>query len=263
VTTGVVTALFGPGQLAELHRLERQQKDNLCGCFLASLVLRAHGFESCDQDEVAIAARALLPHPSDDDVPPGASPRQDYRLPIPVVDDHDITGTSEPGLARAVAELSDGALECVPVAGPWSAGSVVELVDALVAEPEAAPIANVRTGRFWGSRPRAAVVLDVLAGRPVEPPPPDWDVGHFVMLAGVLRSPAATLVVVRDTYPTLGWDGYHLQPPEALAAALERGDGRGGGVLLVALPATAARLRERLEARLELRHWDNGTPYPP
>ncbi|MDQ4081798.1 MAG: hypothetical protein M3123_02765, partial [Actinomycetota bacterium] len=57
------------------------------------------------------------------------------------------------------------------------------------------------------------------------------------------------------------WKGYHLQPPEALAAALERGDGREGGVLCL-LDAEAERsLRERLDGDgYELRYWDNGTP---
>jgi hypothetical protein len=269
VTTEVETIVLGPERLSALHAEERQQKDNLCGCFWGTLVLRAHGFAEADglavdQDLVALRAGALLPHPSADDVPPGATPRQDYHLPIPVVDDHAITGTAAGPLAGAIAELSGGALAALPVAGPWSAASVLELLAAAAAEGETTLVANVRTGLFWGSRPAPALVLDALAGRPVESPPPDWDVGHFVSLAAVLRGPGGTLVIVRDTYQELGWDGYYPQPPEALAAALARGDGREGGVLCTGTTEAVERLRGRLGDRFDIRFWDNGTPdHPP
>jgi hypothetical protein len=262
VTSAIETSVLGPARLTALHAEERQQKDNLCGCFWASLVLRAHGFDDADQDAVAALAGTLLPPESPDDVPPGAAPRRDYRLPLPVVDDRGLSGTSASGVARAIEELSAGALAALPVAGPWSAEAVLELLAAAAAEPDAALVANVRTGLFWGSRPPAGLVLDALAGRAVDPPPADWDVGHFVSLAATLRGPGGELVLVRDTYPSLGWDGHYVQPPDAVAAALRRGDGKEGGVLCVAPPDAAGRLRDRLEARFELRHWDNGTPDP-
>jgi hypothetical protein len=255
-----VALLPGAERIAALQAEERQQKDNLCGCFWASLVLRAHGFSEVDQDDVAIRAGSLLPHPSDEDVPPGASPRQDYRLPIPVVDDHDVTGTGEPGLARAIAELSEGALAAVPVAGPWTAGSVLALF-AAAEEHGASLVANVRTGCFWGSRAPVSSLLEALAGRVADGPPPDWDVGHFVTFAGLVRGPGGSLVLVGDTYQELGWRGYYLQPALAVAAALERGDGREGGVLCVCPAAAEEALRARLAAAgFDLRHWDNGTP---
>jgi hypothetical protein len=137
---------------------------------------------------------------------------------------------------------------------------VLELTAAAAAEGEITLVANVRTGPFWGSRPTPALVLDALAGRPVAGPPPDWDVGHFVTLAAVLRGSGGTLVLVRDTYPTLGWDGHHLQPPQAVAAALERGDGREGGVLCAGAAEVVERLHGRLGDRFDVRLWDNGTP---
>src|SRR3990172_6852258 len=91
-----VALLPGAERIAALQAEERQQKDNLCGCFWASLVLRAHGFSEVDQDAVAVRAGSLLPHPSDEDVPPGARPRQDYRLPIPPVHHPHLTPTPDP-----------------------------------------------------------------------------------------------------------------------------------------------------------------------
>jgi hypothetical protein len=65
-------------------------------------------------------------------------------------------------------------------------------------------------------------------------------------------------VVVRDSYPTLGWAGHHLQPPRALAAALMRGDGRRGGILAV-VPASGAAAVQALagELGLEIELWNN------
>jgi hypothetical protein len=254
-----VTAVRREG-LAELYAAERQQKDNLCGCFWASLVLRASGVEA-DQDEVAAAAGAILPGGDPQThVAPGATPRNDYRVELEVDPAPGVAGTSAPAIARAIERLSGSGLAAIPVAGPWTAESVAALLDAAA---EATLIANVRTGRFWGSRPGPATVLAHLRGEAVEPPPADWDVGHFVNLAALVRGPAAALVVVRDTYQELGVAGHHLQPPDRVAAALRRDDGHEGGVLAVAGSARAAGLRGRLEGEgFELRHWHNGTPDP-
>jgi hypothetical protein len=67
-------------------------------------------------------------------------------------------------------------------------------------------------------------------------------------------------VLVVDSYPTLGWKGRHLQPPAALAAALDRGDGREGGVLGVAARERAGALEELARGiGLDIGFWDNGT----
>jgi hypothetical protein len=102
-------------------------------------------------------------------------------------------------------------------------------------------------------------LLAVLDGEEVaDPPPADWDVGHFVELTQLLRGRRGALVLVRDSYPSLGWAGVHLQPPNAVAAALMRGDGRGGGVLAVG-SSNSAFDAEQLASRvgLEVKMWDN------
>jgi hypothetical protein len=121
-------------------------------------------------------------------------------------------------------------------------------------------IANLRTGRLWGSRPPLEVLLAELDGRPVQDPAPDWDVGHFVELEMLIRGPRRSLVLVHDSYPSLGWNGRHVQPPRALAAALLRGDGREGGVLAV-VPKSRAEAAKALAAEigLDIGTWNNGT----
>jgi hypothetical protein len=59
-------------------------------------------------------------------------------------------------------------------------------------------------------------------------------------------------VLVHDSYPTLGQNGRHLQPTRLVVAALQRGDGREGGILAINPSADLRRI-----ANIGL--WDNGT----
>ena len=259
---GAVDLVPDPRDFALLHERAMPQKDQLCGAFWGALALAAAGY-AVDQDEVAIRAGTSLAEGDPTQwLPPGASPRVDYSASLPVATDGAHSGTSAPGLARSIEELSDGTLSVVPVAGPWTAHTVVSLIEgAAAATPECTLVANLRTGKLWGSRAPARILLDHLHGRPVEAPAPDWDCGHFVTVAACMSAAGGALVTLRDTYPQLGWGGYHLQPAGAVAAALERGDGSEGGVLCVCAASAAAELAGRLEkAGFELRHWDNGTP---
>lgn len=259
---GTLGILPGSPDFAPLYERTMPQKDQLCGAFWGSLVLSAAG-HAASQEEVALRAGSTLAEGDPAGwLPPGASSRVDYKATIPVAPDGSSAGTSAKGVARSIEELSGGALTVVPVAGPWNAEAVVTLVEVACAQaPECALIANLRTGYLWGSRPPAKLLLDYLLGHTVDAPPPDWDCGHFLTLAACVGGPGGTLVVLRDTYPQLGWDGYHLQPSAVVATALERGDGGEGGVLC-ALPAPAAEaFAGRLgEAGFWLRHWDNGSP---
>ena len=259
---GAVGTVPGPPGFALLHEGAMPQKDQLCGAFWGSLTLLAAGYP-VSQDEVALRAGTTLAEGDPASwLPPGAAPRTDYEATIPVASDAASAGTSATGIARSIEELSGGTLAVVPVAGPWSAATVISLVEfAAEAASECAMIANLRTGHLWGSRPPARLLLDYLYGRQVEAPPPDWDCGHFLTIAACAVGPGGALVAVRDTYPQLGWNGYHLQPAEAVAAALDRGDGYEGGVLCACEAPAAEPLTRRLgEAGFELRHWDNGSP---
>src|SRR5436305_1825430 len=82
----------------------------------------------------------------------------------------------------------------------------------------------------------AAQILRDAGAVPGPPPPADWDVGHFIELRSLVRGTGGALVVVRDSYPSLGWMGHHLQPPTVVARALTRGDGHEGGLLVVLAP---------------------------
>jgi hypothetical protein len=223
------------------HAAAAQQKDNLCGPFHGARVLNDAGVSEwegmpIDQDLVAVHAGTTLPaRPEGPQVPPGAVSITDYRFELARVGS-ERAGTMPSGLLNAITMLSARALACVPLRGRWSEQGIESL---LCAAPGvgARLIANIRTGPLWTSRPPAQALVAELAGeRASDVPGAEWDVGHYVELAQLVRGPGGALVVVRDSYPSLGWMGHHLQPPRALAAALERGDGRGGGVLAVVPP---------------------------
>jgi hypothetical protein len=241
-----------------------QQKDNLCGPFWAARVLVEAGFtewsgEPVDEELIAAGAGTTLPAVTGDpSVPPDARSLTNYRCDLPSAPPAE-SGTSAEGLMRAIDSASGGALRCVPIRGRWNADRVERLVSD-AADLGARLIANVRTGKLWASRPGVEVLLDELSGRPVEDQPADWDVGHFIELVMLIRGPRNTLVVVHDSYPTLGVQGRHLQPPRVLAAALLRGDGREGGVLAVVAHEKADAVAALAGAvGLDIGTWNNGS----
>jgi hypothetical protein len=230
-----------------------QQKDNLCGPFNAARILRELGY-AADEDDLALRAGSLLPDDPGRSVPPGAEPNAEYRHELPRVP-RASAGTAAGGLAGAIEDASGGELAVVPLRDAWTPERVEGLLGL-----DARLLANVRTGAFWGSRPPVETLLAELRGEPVEPPPADWDVGHYVELVALVRGPGGALVVVRDSYPSFGWEGTHLQPSRAVAAALERGDGSEGGVLAIVPRGRAAEVERRAgESGLEVSIWDNGT----
>jgi hypothetical protein len=249
---------------AAIEAASAQQKDNLCGPFWAARILNEAGFKTWDgeaitEDLVALRAGTLLPEAHDGvDVPPGAVNRVSYRYRLPTVP-VERSGTAAGALAGVIEAASGGGLCCVPLSGAWDGRRVERLVDE-AAGLGSRLLANVRTGRMWASRPPIEILLAELEGRSVVEPEADWDVGHFVELEMLIRGPKGSLVVVHDSYPSLGWQGRHLQPPHALAAALERGDGREGGVLVI-VPKVGVGAAKALAAEigLHVRAWNNGT----
>ncbi|MGH7762484.1 MAG: DUF6885 family protein [Candidatus Dormibacteraceae bacterium] len=249
---------------ADVEMASAQQKDNLCGPFWAARILNESGFKTWDdeaitEDLVALRAGTLLPEAHDgSDVPPGAVSHVSYRYRLPTAPVEG-SGTAAGALAEAIEAASGGRLRCVPLSGEWNAHRVERLVDEAAALGSRL-LANVRTGRMWASRPPVEILLAELEGRTVVEPEADWDVGHFIELEMLIRGRRGSLVVVHDSYPSLGWQGRHLQPPHAMAAALERGDGREGGVLVI-VPQIGLEAATALAAEigLEVRFWNNGT----
>jgi hypothetical protein len=210
-----------------------QQKDNLCGPFWAARLLGA------DEDEIALRAGTILPDSDDSSVPPGARSKTDYSVELPK-GPPELSGTSAHGLKEAIEAAG---VDVVPLRGQWTAGRVVRV---LQSKGDAKLLANVRTGRFWASHPPVEAVIAELSGQEADVWPHEWDVGHYVLLERLVGD---SLVLVHDSYPTLGWNGRHVQPARLVAAALNRGDGREGGILALGLGEPVG----------EVGLWDNGT----
>jgi hypothetical protein len=254
-------------RLLTLHAAEVPQKNELCGAFWGTLALRAASIDDPDavnQDTVGMAAGSVLSADPSEGLPPGEAGRADFRLSFPTVDDPARSGTSVVGLVRAIGELSAQKLHATPVSGPWTPKSVAHVLHtAAGCNGPCTLIANVATRHFWGSRTSPSAVAGYLAsGDPKLGAPPDWDVGHFVGLLGWVDGPRGTLVLVADTYRSMGWEGVYPQPIEALAAALARSDsGSPSGLVLVTNADEAQAVESVLrDQRLDIGTWDNGTP---
>jgi len=282
--------------LSEMDRFE-QQRDHLCGPYWAARVLRDAGVSTwdgqlVDQDLMATLAGARLPDARAEarpkgghraqpdalvpdteseesrqgaDVPRGARSDRAYRSQLPTTPAHR-AGTSVAGLSKAIELVGAERIKCIPMHGKWSAQRISTLMQrchGLEVEGAASPvrlIANLRTGLLWGTRPPAQLLLASLRGLDVDGPEPEWDVGHFCELAELLRGRRGELVVVADSYATLGWHGVHVQPIGVVAAALNRSDGRCGGVLAVAPAGLEASVTAVAHATgLEVGVWDNGS----
>jgi hypothetical protein len=147
----------GADRLLELHAAELPQKDELCGCFWATLALRLHGEGPVDQDDVALlAGSAITSHGHQHVLPFGQAGRNDFRVELPVTDDDDASGTSAHGVVRAVAELASGRLVALPVADLAAPALRALLRAASEGTAPVALVANVQTGAFWGSHPSGA-----------------------------------------------------------------------------------------------------------
>jgi len=264
-----MTLLPGARALLAVHAREAPQRDDLCGAFCGALALHAAGVatgsdagEPIDQDTVALAAGSVVGMRTDPAILPSRETgRRDYRLVLPFVADSSVSGTTAPGLARAVEQLSGGRLAAIPFSGPWTPATLdglFELVAAL--ERPVTLLANLATRHLWGSHPRAEELLAYLLEGAPEGTPPDWDVGHFVCVIGRMGGPGGSLYCVADTYPSLGTGGVHLQPRERLAAALERREEPAGGMLVIVDVQDATAVRSGAAARgLVEGIWDNGT----
>jgi len=269
---GRVVPLPGAGTLLSVRQGELPQLDELCGPFCALLALRTAGVLSTpdtgplDQEVVALAAGTVLSAPPrTHSLPPGEPGRGVFRHPLPQAAHAANAGTSASGLARAVNRLSGGRLAAVPASGAWEPGRLRSLLDGVthrLADTAVTVLANIATGELWDQCADAAELARCLeTGTDTLGPPARWRVGHFVTLAGMLTGRAGSLVLVADSYRSLGRDGLHLQPVPRLAAALNRNGQAPGGVLLVVPAARRAEATDIVvTAGLRPTLWDNGSP---
>lgn len=256
--------------LLPLHEQAGQQPDNLCGPYWVALLLQTYAGLSVSPVEVAIAAATLLPSQGDptDWLPPGATSHlgPDYDK-IPTIPDASVAGTAIAGLVQAISTLSQGKFALLPLqAKDWGLAlqAVWHLCQTYPDWP-IAPLLNLHAGCLWGSCVSPLQAMTYLEGSDIVPPPPDWAVGHFALLAGQVQAEARFLYALLDTYPHFGWGGLHLQPSAAIAQSLHRPQQETDGGLALFVPEAArSRLVPHLiQAGLQIAPWDNGSPFCP
>jgi hypothetical protein len=289
--------LAGFPAVHDAYRGRRDQRDMVCGAYVLAYLLRAYGVTerngtAVTVDSVAAAAGTTLEAHNADRlaavraaVETGDLPAERARTWYPHDEfAHDLGvaesgGTSPEGFVRACEAASGGRLAAVPV--PAVHDGRVQLT----AEAFDAVLSAVVDGRFG-----AQVTLNYNLSHTLAPAgilghkygltalltrwddPEyfrrlDWDVGHFTSLAGRLSRADSDrrYLLVRDSYRTFGWEGYHLQPESYVREGLVRADDDRDGGLLLVVPATE---RAPLESFLSERGlatgvWDNGSPYRP
>lgn len=275
----------------------RDQKDMVCGPYVLTYLLQAHGFETVADvpvtvDSVAAAAGAALETRNKDRqravenaIDAGAIPETrartwrphghfDYSLEVA-----EEGGCSPEGLVEACEIVSDEKLTLVPV--PAVDGETVQLTDdafdKLLAAADNLPFS---AQLIFNYNLKHTLAPTGLLGHRYNPlalftqwdAPEyfrtlDWDVGHFTSLAGRITrvNEPVEYLLIRDSYRSFGWEGYHLQPKAYIREGLVRADDdRDGGVLLVVRTENSDRLQTYLaEAGLTTGLWDNGSPYLP
>jgi len=243
---------------------ERQQKDEFCGPFWVVAAVAALTGQVVTQDDAAVAAGTLLTAGGGrlSDLPPGAASRSDYLREVPTTQDTAQAGTSPQGIVRAISELSGGDVTAVPLSGQWTASMLNAMAGLVLTAGDAVAILNVATQYLWHSHPALPDVLAYLDGEEVRPAASEWQVGHYVAVAGSLTGSQRQLLMCADTYPSLGAQGVHLQPADCLAAALNREDAETSGGVIVAVQTDRA---PRIQAwaageGLSVGFWDNGAP---
>ena len=198
-----------------------------------------------------------------------------YRYELPVAKDERELGTSPKGLKYACELITNGTYTCVPL--PARKGSTVyftkerfrELTELLiykVFEWKYQAILNLQVSKLINFIEPPYDLLEVLT---LENPEDVFglsplNVGHFVGLAGFIVSEDLKRMyyILRDTYKSIGYHGYHIQPLENVRRALIRDDGREGGILLIVPRDVASDVEAELrKLGLVIDLWDNGTPF--
>ncbi|MBW4661484.1 MAG: hypothetical protein KME15_22660 [Drouetiella hepatica Uher 2000/2452] len=244
------------------HRLAGQQPDNLCGPYWVAVLLRSRGI-TLTPEQVAQMAGSILPTGNPETwLPSGANSRQDYCLALPEATDLREAGTSAQGLMAAVSALSDNAHRFVPLQADWTVDRLETVLQLCQNHSNwnAIPLCNLRTDSLWGASLPVGDAISYLSEEAIMPPPADWNVGHFLVLAGMVKG-MRSLGLICDTYPKFGWQGYHLQPFDVLAQALNRGDGYGGGILLFISQSDQEEVELQFKQEgFAIECWDNGSP---
>jgi len=281
----------------ESYRGLRDQKDMVCGPYTLTYLLRAYGFKefndvSVTVDSVAAAAGTAIEEHNEsrhaaveDNIIDGDlmeerartwSLHDYYEYKLGVAENG---GCSPKGLVTACELITDKRVTAVSIPATID-GSVQLTADGFDAVLSAALYDSLGAQLIFNYNLRHTLAPTGLLGHKYNPlallihwdDPEyfrtlDWDVGHFTSFAGRVRHADSDhrYLLIRDSYRTFGWEGYHLQPESYLRRGLIRPeDDRNGGVFLLCPTDRVDQLESYFDDHdLTTDLWDNGSPYLP
>ncbi len=271
---------------------ELDQKENFCGAFSASYILRGLGYktyksETIDQDYIAYLARVNV-DPSDIEILKRLKkeisnlPREQaeelvrkyrniwYRFnDLPTTMKSQELGASPEGIIHAIHVVTMSKLRAIPVKTySKTEGDLLteEKMNAFLnilkrsEEYGAQFILNLNTKHLLDSEKISRLSERLLLRESFEEVFRE-SVGHYVGCAGLIQVDSESFLIIRETYRRYG---AHLQPAKYVMNALLRRDGREGGIIIITPKDKEDELKRLLVNngfRIEL--WDNGSPFIP
>ena len=276
----------------EEYLKELDQKENLCGAFTASYILRGLGYKTCrneivDQDYVAYLARVNV-DPSDieklrilkkeiESLPRVSVEELSKRYrsiwyrfeDLPTTQKSEELGASPEGIIHAIHEVAMSRLKAIPVKtfskidGNLLTKEKMDILLNMLKESEkygVQAILNLNTKHLLDSEKIPKLSEKLLLRERFEEVFRE-SVGHYVGYAGLIEVDSEPLIIIRETYRRYG---VHLQPADYVMKALLRGDGREGGIILIVPSEVEGKLKSiLLENGFKVELWDNGSPYIP
>lgn len=296
---GELSVTIGPGfpSIHEEYRSLRDQRDMVCGAYTLTYLLRAYGITHYDNnqltvDDVAALAGTGLEERNQrrqnairDQIEDGKIPASRAKQWYPSeylerrLQTVETGGTSVKGVVKACERASDGLVSAIPV--PSIIDGEVQLTRDRFETIVRAFLADKIPGQLMANYNMSHTFAPAsLLGHKYNFTSlftqwdnidyfrtMDWDIGHFTSIAGIISREGyeQQYLVIRDSYKTFGWNGYHLQPLSLICDGVVREeDHRDGGLIIVVPNSATDTVMEFLEEiNMKTGLWDNGSPYAP
>lgn len=274
-------------RLDAVFRAMDDQKSETCGPYSLLKIARSSDIEytgELDEDRLAQLSGTTISTDEEDlsrnyrGMPPGEVPKEDhesfYPLRMKVSEREEELGTSAEGVLRAAEVIMGGKYSVLPFSSRnrerinFSEETFSRMGDVIwnsIEEIDLNAILNIQVDLLASNKPMENMVdlyRFIMKGGEMETD--SWSVGHFVVLAGMIRvergAGRETFYILQDSYKKRGMNGYIIQPERYLRQALVRNDGKEGGMILI-FPEIQEKLSNLLLSISRCEIWDNGTPY--
>lgn len=296
---GELSITIGPGfpSIHEEYRCLRDQRDMVCGAYTLTYLLRSYGITQYEDnpltvDEIAALAgtgleernqqrqNAIRNQIENGDLPPSRAnqwyPSEYFERRLQTVE---TGGTSIQGIVKACEAASNGLVSAIPV--PSIVDGEIQLTGDRFETLVRASLAGDLPGQLMANYNLSHTLAPAsLLGHKYNITSlitqwdnldyfrtMDWDIGHFTSIAGIISRDGyeQQYLIIRDSYKTFGWNGYHLQPLSLIhEGILREADHRDGGLIIVVPTSAAEDVTAFLEnLRVTTGAWDNGSPYAP